>query len=118
MFLVAEVGGQRVAIVHGDADSLAGWNFSQETLATPSGEQGARAAFDAAEASVFASSHTCLPVLHVFDGARYRVQDALRTATAHSISSTSQVRRSDRHRGLLRKLSCSTAAYFTSRVLG
>jgi len=63
MHLVAEIGGERVGIVHGDADSLAGWGFSQESLATPAGEAGARAAFDAAGVSVFASSHSCLPVL-------------------------------------------------------
>jgi hypothetical protein len=69
-FLVASVGGERVAIVHGDADSLAGWGFSQECLATPEGLAAARAAFGAAKARVFASSHSCLPVLQSFDGAR------------------------------------------------
>ncbi len=66
MFRVAEVGGMRVAIVHGDADSLAGWNFSQEVLATAAGRNAALAAFDAANVAVFASSHTCLPVLQTF----------------------------------------------------
>jgi hypothetical protein len=66
-FEVAEVGGERVAIVHGDADSLAGWAFSQESLATPAGVAAARAAFAAANVSVFASSHTCLPVLQRFE---------------------------------------------------
>src|SRR6266581_5214135 len=32
MHLVAEVGGLRVGIAHGDAESLAGWQFSQEAL--------------------------------------------------------------------------------------
>ena len=68
MHLVAEVGGKRVAIVHGDADSLAGWAFSQESLATPEGTNATAAAFDAADVSVFASIHTCLPVLQAFDG--------------------------------------------------
>ncbi|MGH8675184.1 MAG: metallophosphoesterase family protein [Burkholderiales bacterium] len=63
MHLVAEVGGERVAVVHGDADSLAGWSFSQETLATEEGLRAARAAFVQAHVRVFASSHTCLPVL-------------------------------------------------------
>jgi hypothetical protein len=63
MHLVAEVGGERVGIVHGDADSLAGWGFSQETLGTKAGIDAARAAFAAAQARIFASSHTCLPVL-------------------------------------------------------
>ena len=69
MYRIAEVGGQRVAIVHGDADSLAGWGFSQETLATRAGRDAAAAAFGAARARVFASSHTCLPVLQAFEGA-------------------------------------------------
>jgi len=67
MFLLAEVGGERVAVVHGDADSLAGWSFSQERLATAQGLAAARAAFRTAAVRIFASSHTCLPVLQVID---------------------------------------------------
>jgi hypothetical protein len=69
MYRVAEVGGERVAIVHGDADSLAGWGFSQEALATREGRDAAAAAFGAAGVRVFASSHTCLPVLQAIAGA-------------------------------------------------
>ncbi|HVB49752.1 MAG TPA: hypothetical protein VNF69_15325, partial [Burkholderiales bacterium] len=65
-YALAEVGGERVAIVHGDGDSLAGWGFSQESLASSPGQAGARAALTAAGARVFASSHTCLPVLQIF----------------------------------------------------
>lgn len=67
MFRIAEVGGRRVAIVHGDADSLAGWAFSQEALATPEGKHAGRKAFAAARVSVFASSHSCLPVLQAVE---------------------------------------------------
>ncbi len=63
MLMLARVGATRVGIVHGDANSLAGWGFSQEVLATPAGLAAARAGFDAAGVGVFASSHTCLPVL-------------------------------------------------------
>lgn len=73
MAFVVEIGGERVVVVHGDADSLAGWNFSQERLATPEGEAAARRAFVRSGARVFASSHTCLPVLQRFgngDGER------------------------------------------------
>jgi hypothetical protein len=70
MFVVAEVGRERIGVVHGDADSLAGWGFSQERLATAAGARAALAAFDAARVRVFASSHTCLPVLQAFDDAR------------------------------------------------
>ena len=70
MHLVAEVGGERVAIVHGDAESLAGWGFAQEALSTVSGLAAARASFDAANVAIFASSHTCLPVLQAFGDER------------------------------------------------
>lgn len=69
MHRVAEVGGERVAIVHGDAGSLAGWDFSQERLATREGRAAAAASFAAAKVRVFASSHTCLPVMQSFPGA-------------------------------------------------
>ena len=68
MHLAASVAGARIAIVHGDADSLAGWGFAQERLATAEGRAAAREALRATRAQVIASSHTCLPVLHAFDG--------------------------------------------------
>jgi len=70
MHLVAEVGGERVAIVHGDAESLAGWGFSQEALATPAGRRSAAGAFARSNTRIFASSHSCLPVLRRFAGDR------------------------------------------------
>jgi hypothetical protein len=70
MHLVARVGGERVAVVHGDGDSLAGWDFSQEALASAAGQEAARGQLDAAAACLFASSHTCLPVLQSFPDGR------------------------------------------------
>lgn len=75
MHLVARVGARRIGIVHGDADSLAGWNFSQELLATEQGVRSAQAAFAAAGADVFASSHTCLPVLQEFPHGRVLINN-------------------------------------------
>ena len=60
MHAVAAVGSVRIGIVHGDAWSLAGWRFAQERL----DEEAIERAFDAADVSVFASSHTCLPVTY------------------------------------------------------
>jgi hypothetical protein len=60
MHAVAAVGGVRIAIVHGDAWSLAGWRFAQESLS----DADLARAFDAADVSIFASSHTCLPVTY------------------------------------------------------
>jgi len=75
MHLVARVGERRIAIVHGDAESLAGWGFSQETLATPAGLANAARSFETAGIDVFASSHTCLPVLQRFDRDRFLVNN-------------------------------------------
>jgi hypothetical protein len=68
MHLVAEVGGVRVGVVHGDAESLAGWLFSQE-LMRERPERVVRA-LEAAPVDVFASSHTCLPVMQELCTAR------------------------------------------------
>lgn len=71
-WLVAEVSGVRIGIVHGDAESLAGWGFSQEMLREPGSRMRAAAWFGAADVRVFASSHSCLPVMQAFDTPRGR----------------------------------------------
>ncbi|MBI1942973.1 MAG: metallophosphoesterase family protein [Betaproteobacteria bacterium] len=75
MYLVAEVGGERVGIVHGDAQSLAGWGFSQEVLACAPGRAAAQESLAAANVRVFASSHSCLPVLQSFADGRIVVNN-------------------------------------------
>ncbi len=57
MHMVAEVGGVKIAITHGDAESLAGWGFSRESLR----DANLAPQFAAANVSIFASTHTCLP---------------------------------------------------------
>jgi len=64
MHLVAQVGGLRVGIAHGDAESLAGWQFSQEALRKR--PERARALLARAAVDVFACTHTCLPVMQDF----------------------------------------------------
>lgn len=58
-----DVGGARVAVVHGDAESLAGWGFAPEHLVDPAHRQRVRGWFAQAQVDVFASSHTCAPLL-------------------------------------------------------
>jgi len=67
MHLVARVGAARVAIVHGDAASLAGWGFAHDRLDDPRHGRWIASAFRDARVDVFASSHTCLPALRLFD---------------------------------------------------
>lgn len=63
MTLRIDVGGARVGIVHGDAESLAGWGFAQEALLQPEGVAQAQQWLQRGALDVFASTHTCLPVL-------------------------------------------------------
>ncbi|EPC01133.1 hypothetical protein L861_11200 [Litchfieldella anticariensis FP35 = DSM 16096] len=62
-----ELAGQRVAIVHGDPDSLAGWGMALEALC----DHGHRATlerwFEQMGVSVIAGTHTCLPALWCSD---------------------------------------------------
>lgn len=61
------VGELRIGVVHGDADSLAGWRFDPLRLDDPAERTWQTAAFAAAGVDMFASSHTCLPALRRFD---------------------------------------------------
>ena len=64
MWARVDVAGLRVAIVHGDAESLAGWGFAQEHLQDAAHRATVRGWFAAAQVDAFACSHTCLPVFH------------------------------------------------------
>ncbi len=61
------VGDVRVGVVHGDADSLAGWRFDPRALDDPAQDGWRREAFDAARVDVFASTHTCSAALRSYD---------------------------------------------------
>lgn len=63
MFARFEIGRCRVGVVHGDADSLAGWKFGVDEIDKPHNETWLRSAFDCAQVDVFSSTHTCEPVL-------------------------------------------------------
>ena len=64
MYARYRVGACQVGVVHGDADSLAGWRFGRSDLAESASAEWLHHAFDQAQVDVFASSHTCEPVLH------------------------------------------------------
>jgi hypothetical protein len=64
MHLVAEIAGLRIGIVHGDAESLAGWQFSQEALRER--PERTRALLAGSGVDIFACTHTCLPVMQDF----------------------------------------------------
>ena len=57
------VGGQRIAVVHGDADSLAGWRFDATALSDPHNQPWLIETFRRADVDIFACTHTCLPAL-------------------------------------------------------
>jgi hypothetical protein len=67
MWQRADVAGLRLGIVHGDAQSLAGWGFAQEHLRDVAHRDEIRRWLARAEVDAFACTHTCLPV---FQGLR------------------------------------------------
>lgn len=66
MFARYQVGGCRVGVVHGDAESLAGWRFDVAALADPAAQAWLLSSFEQADVDLFASTHTCLPALRHF----------------------------------------------------
>jgi hypothetical protein len=62
-----QIGDMSLAVVHGDAESLAGWRFSRESLDDPATRPWLDGVFRAVDVDGFASSHTCLPVCRSFD---------------------------------------------------
>ncbi|HKN87076.1 MAG TPA: hypothetical protein VJV04_09475 [Nitrospiraceae bacterium] len=66
MSLVVEIGDIKVGVVHGDSEALNGWGFSHERLDDPTHWPWVRRSFDDAKVQIFASSHTCLPVLREY----------------------------------------------------
>lgn len=63
MHFVAQVGGLRVGIVHGDAAALAGWRFAPDRLDDPAARPWLSEVRRASRIDVFASTHTCLAAL-------------------------------------------------------
>lgn len=63
------VGDKSIGVVHGDAESLAGWGFDIAALDAADKRDWLAAAFRGAGVDVFASSHTCLPALRAIHGA-------------------------------------------------
>ncbi len=68
MFARYQVGELTVGIVHGDAESLAGWRFDPAALDATEGMDWLTRAAHTAQVDLFASSHTCLPALRVRNG--------------------------------------------------
>jgi hypothetical protein len=68
MFARWRVGALAVGVVHGDADSLAGWRFDPAGLGDPVNHDWIESCFARARVAVFASSHTCAAGLRAFGG--------------------------------------------------
>jgi len=68
VWLRADMGALRIGIVHGDAQSLAGWGFAQEHLRDSAHRAEVRRWFAAAQVHAFACTHTCLPVFQALAG--------------------------------------------------
>ena len=69
MYAVAVVGGMRFGVVHGDAESLAGWRFAHDGLHDPTNIAWLQRICRDGNLAGFASSHTCLPTFRRFTDA-------------------------------------------------
>ena len=68
MHRIAAVGPLRVCIVHGDAWSLAGWNFAHDALDSEAKRGRLASLRRETDIDIFASTHTCLAALRTFNG--------------------------------------------------
>jgi predicted phosphodiesterase len=66
MQLVVEVAGARVGIVHGDAEALAGWRFSADSLDSAGSLPWLESVRQQSQIDVFASTHTCVAALRQY----------------------------------------------------
>jgi hypothetical protein len=82
MWRRVDVGGLRIAVVHGDAESLAGWGFAQEHLADAAHRDRVGGWFDRAGVDAFACTHTCLPVFMSLPDGTGRVRHVLNNGAA------------------------------------
>ncbi len=76
------VGSQRVVVVHGDLESLAGWRLDPLSLDQTPNADWANAAMREANADIVASSHTCLPALRQWQSANDRSQSVINNGAA------------------------------------
>ncbi len=66
MFARYQIGDCRIGVVHGDADSLAGWRFDVDALDDSAALDWLQSVFTQANVDIFASTHTCLPAMRAF----------------------------------------------------
>ena len=102
MHLVAQVGDARIGIVHGDAESLAGWRFAHDSLHDPANVAWLHTICTDADLLGFASSHTCLPTLR-------RFRDDARTHLVINNGAAGMPNFAHTHYGLITRLSIYSA---------
>ncbi|MBX2882981.1 MAG: hypothetical protein KTR32_23720 [Granulosicoccus sp.] len=64
MYLRYQVGEHRIAVVHGDCESLSGWALAQEAIDDPAQQRQIEQWSEQTGCRVIASTHTCLPYLY------------------------------------------------------
>jgi hypothetical protein len=77
MIAVAQIGAARVGIVHGDLNSLAGWDLSPERLARDGAVGRLTKDMTSAEVDIVSSSHTCISLFR-----RWQSDDHLKALVA------------------------------------
>lgn len=110
MWLRANVAGLRIAIVHGDAESLSGWGFAHEHLNEPAHREKVRGWFAESSVDAFACTHTCRPVFQSL-----RVAGADKRCWIFNNGSAGMPNFAADHAGLLTRIAVSPCREFKSR---
>ena len=82
MFARYRVAGCAIGVVHGDAEALAGWRFDAGALREGHDGTWLQEVFAAAKVDVFASTHTCLPILRRWPGGALRLRCVVNNGAA------------------------------------
>jgi hypothetical protein len=110
MWLRVNMAGLRIAIVHGDAESLSGWGFAPELLNDPAHREKVRGWFAESSVDVFASTHTCRPVFQSL-----RVPGADERCWIFNNGAAGMPNFAGDHAGLLTRIAVSPHRELTSR---
>lgn len=108
LHLTLQIGTHRIAVLHGDPESVAGWNFAIEAMPPPGDNDGPQARriadwFRRADVDVFACSHTSTPFMQDF------VVDGRRRVIANN-GSAGMPNFAGRTEGVITRLSLAPAA--------
>ena len=106
LFARFSVGEAQIGVVHGDANSLSGWLFDAVELDMDANRDTIIQAFSAANVSIFASTHTCLPATR-----RFQLKDGIGVVANNGAAGMPNIQ--GQRTGLLTRISVYPSSHVT-----